>query len=66
MQRDRAKLGATTVAGIEMIETIKASGAENGFFQKWAGYQASVNAQETKSAKVNNYLGIIPAFFVNL
>ena len=37
MQRDSAKLGATTVAGVEMIETIKASGAENGFFQKWAG-----------------------------
>lgn len=62
MQRDRAKLGATTVAGIEMIETIKASGAESGFFQKWAGYQASVNAQETRSVKMNNYLGIIPVF----
>ncbi|MEE5993522.1 MAG: NHLP family bacteriocin export ABC transporter peptidase/permease/ATPase subunit [Oscillospiraceae bacterium] len=63
MQRDTAKLSSTTVAGIEMIETIKASGAENGFFQKWAGYQASVNAQAVKSAKMNNYLGMIPAFF---
>ena len=61
-QRDMAKLGATTVAGVEMIETIKASGAENGFFQKWAGYQASVNAQDVKSAKMNSYLGMIPAF----
>ena len=63
MQRDTAKLSSTTVAGIEMIETIKASGAENGFFQKWAGYQASVNAQAVKSAKMNNYLGMIPSFF---
>lgn len=63
MQRDAAKLSSTTVAGIEMIETIKASGAENGFFQKWAGYQASVNAQAVKSAKMNNYLGMIPSFF---
>lgn len=61
-QRDSAKLSATTVAGVEMIETIKASGAEVGFFQKWAGYQASVNAQDVKAAKLNNYLGIIPAF----
>ena len=61
-QRDSAKLSATTVAGVEMIETIKASGAEVGFFQKWAGYQASVNAQEVKASKLNNYLGIIPAF----
>ncbi|MBR1751176.1 MAG: NHLP family bacteriocin export ABC transporter peptidase/permease/ATPase subunit [Ruminococcus sp.] len=61
-QRDSAKLGATTVAGVEMIETIKASGAENGFFQKWAGYQASVNSGQVKTAKINSYLGIIPTF----
>ena len=66
MSRDSAKLAATTVAGIEMIETIKASGAENGFFQKWAGYQASVNAQEVKSAKMNNLLGMIPAFLTTV
>ena len=60
--RDAGKLAATSVAGIDMIETIKASGAENGFFQKWAGYQASVNAQNVKSAKVNQLFGMIPAF----
>ncbi|MBQ8980982.1 MAG: NHLP family bacteriocin export ABC transporter peptidase/permease/ATPase, partial [Eubacterium sp.] len=41
--RDAGKLSGVTVTGIEMIETIKASGAENGFFERWAGYQASVN-----------------------
>lgn len=39
--RDAGLLEGTTVTGIEMIETIKASGAENGFFQKWAGHQVS-------------------------
>ena len=63
MQRDAAKLSSTTVAGIEMIETIKASGAENGFFQKWSGYQASVNSQSVRTAKVNSYIGMIPMFF---
>ena len=58
--RDAGKLSGTTVAGIEMIETIKASGAENGFFEKWAGYQASVCLQETKFAKLNQYIGLIP------
>ena len=62
MQRDAAKLSSTTVTGIEMIETIKASGAENGFFQKWAGYQASVNSQTVKIYRMNNYLGMIPTF----
>lgn len=59
--RDAGKLAGTTVAGIEMIETIKASGAENGFFAKWAGYQASVNTQTVKFAHINHYLGMIPA-----
>ena len=58
--RDAGKLTGATVAGIEMIETIKASGAENGFFEKWSGYQASVNTQRVKYAKLNQYLGMIP------
>lgn len=64
--RDRGLLGGATVAGIEMIETIKASGAENGFFEKWAGYQASVNAQEVKFLKLNQYLGMIPSLVSTL
>ena len=60
--RDESKLASATVAGISMTETIKASGAENGFFQKWAGYQASVNAQNVKFEKMNARFGIIPAF----
>ncbi len=54
--RDAGKLAGATVAGIEMIETIKASGAENGFFEKWAGYQASVNKQR----QVNHLLLLLP------
>ncbi len=61
--RDAGKLEAATVSGIEMIETIKASGAENGFFQKWAGYQASVNEQNVKSIQTNQFFGMIPVFF---
>ena len=59
--RDAGKLAGATVAGVEMIETIKASGAENGFFERWAGYQASVNSQQVKYAKINQYMGMIPA-----
>ena len=58
--RDAGKLASATVSGIQMVETIKASGAENGYFQKWAGYQASVNTQNVKYAKINQYLGMIP------
>lgn len=61
--RDAAKLESTTVQGIDMIETIKSSGAESGFFRKWAGYQASVNDQNVKEVKTNRFIGMIPAFF---
>ena len=64
--RDAGKLESASVTGIRMIETIKASGAENGFFQKWAGYQASVNAQTIKAARTNQFIGMIPAFFSTL
>ena len=60
--RDEGKLAAVTVSGIQMIETIKASGAENGFFRRWAGFQASVNRQATRFARIDRYLGVIPAF----
>ena len=58
--RDAGKLAAATVSGIQMVETIKASGAENGYFQKWAGYQASVNTQNVRYARLNQFLGLIP------
>lgn len=64
--RDAGKLAGATVSGIEMVETIKASGAENGFFARWAGYQASVIAQSTKFARLNQYLGLIPSFVSTL
>lgn len=61
--RDSGKLTGTTVAGIEMMESIKAAGAENGFFERWSGYQAAANAGTVKFNKLNAYMGIIPATF---
>jgi ABC-type bacteriocin/lantibiotic exporter with double-glycine peptidase domain len=58
--RDAGKLAGITVSGIEMIETIKASGAENGFYEKWAGYQAAVNTSTVNYTKLNQYLGAVP------
>ena len=58
--RDQGIFYATTIAGIESIETIKASGAEDGFFERWAGYQALVNDAAVRVAKTNLYLGSVP------
>lgn len=59
--RDAGKLAGATVAGIEMIESIKSSGAENGYFEKWSGYQAAVNSGQVKFTKLNAKVGIIPS-----
>lgn len=64
--RDAGKLAGATASGIEMIETIKASGAENGYFEKWAGYQAGVNTQQVKFIRLNQYLGMIPELTASL
>ena len=43
-----------------MIESIKASGSETGFFERWAGYQASVNTQDVRFSRTDEYLGLLP------
>lgn len=64
--RNAGRLSGTTVAGIEMMETIKSCGAENGFFEKWSGYQAAVNTQRVKMEKINQFYGTLPSFVSNL
>ena len=49
-----------------MIETIKASGAENGYFEKWSGYHASVNTQSVRFTRLNQYLGAVPGLVSSL
>ena len=58
--RDTSNLNGSTLFGINMIETIKSAGAENGFFMQWAGHQANANTQSVKFGKLNHTLGQIP------
>ena len=66
MLRDEAKLNAATVSGIGLIETIKASGAENAFFRKWAGYHAGVGKQMVRLARIDSCTGKIPVIVTAL
>lgn len=63
---DEDKLSAVTVSGIQMMETIKSSGAENGFFKKWSGYQANYNSQKVKCLQLEQYIGILPQVIMTL
>lgn len=64
--RKSAEMDSTMFNGIESIETLKASGAEDGFFEHWSGSYAVVNECNVRNIKINNYLGIIPEFLNTL
>ncbi len=64
--RDAGMLASTTVSTMRMIETIKATGAENGIFSLWSGYQASLNSAVAMYTNINVYLGMIPALLTEL
>ena len=64
--RDSGVLSGTTASILTVMETIKASGAEDGIYAQWTGAQASVLAGRAKIAKINSYLGTLPGFFINL
>lgn len=66
MMRDEGKLAGTAISGIELIETIKASGSENGFFEKWAGCGANVNNAQTQYLKLESKIGILPGLVSSL
>ena len=58
--RDMGNLSSLTMGGMQMIESIKSAGAENGFFEKWTGIQAAMNKSRVEFSKTNLYLGMVP------
>ncbi len=59
--RDQALLSGATIAGIDMVETIKASGTESGFLKQWSGYHAGVIKARVSFDNVNRIMGTVPA-----
>ncbi|MBS7525362.1 NHLP family bacteriocin export ABC transporter peptidase/permease/ATPase subunit [Fusibacter paucivorans] len=66
VMRDAGKLSGVTMSGFEMMETIKASGAENGFFQRWAGYFAKYMNAYTTFQKSDRVLAVLPSLLQQL
>ena len=51
--RDSGRFASVAIAGIEMIETIKASGAEQGHFERLLGYAAKRDNTQQEIDKTN-------------
>lgn len=64
--KNRAGVAGTTAAGIEMIESIKSSGAENGYFCRYAGQHALYNANKIQINDFNAFSGFFPELVSNL
>ncbi len=63
---DQGKVGGVSIAGLEAIETIKASATESDFFARWSGYYAkAVNGQQTLEV-TNQALGVLPPLLTSL
>jgi len=66
LKQDAGKLAGTSVSGLYLIETIKATGSESNFFSKWAGYHAKqLNALQSMGA-VAQILFTLPNFMSGL
>lgn len=66
IQQDSAKVFGTAIAGIQSIETLKASGNEGDFFDKWAGYQSKMLETTQKVELTQEVLMLAPAFLSGL
>ncbi|GKU26673.1 cysteine peptidase family C39 domain-containing protein [Clostridium folliculivorans] len=58
--RNSGNLMSKTLSGLQMIETIKASGSELGFYKSWSGHQAAVNNTNIEIDKINLFWGMLP------
>lgn len=66
LQMEQGRLFATSVIGLQSIETLKATGGENDFFSKWAGYHARAINSEQKLAIYQQTIDLLPTVLLSL
>lgn len=64
--QDKGKVVSTAIAGLYIIETLKATGSESGFFEKWAGHQAKLINSEQEIGVSNQYLASVPSLLTGI
>lgn len=66
ISRDEGKYAGAAMTGISMIETIKASGAEEGYFRKTIGYLTKYNNSKTRLKVRNISVDFLSRFLTKL
>ncbi len=66
LMKDEGALFSMTASGIEMMDTIKTSGAESAWFEKWSGTLANVGNGKAAIENLNVYVGALPNLVMQL
>ena len=66
LQQQYGKLMGISMNGLQMIETLKATGSESDFYAQWSGNQAKVINTRQKLAVPNQLLSVLPVTLLSL
>ncbi|GAA2653504.1 NHLP family bacteriocin export ABC transporter peptidase/permease/ATPase subunit [Streptomyces lunalinharesii] len=59
LRADTARLTNTSYTGLQLIETMKATGGENGYFRRWAGQHAATLEEQQRLGVPSAWLAVV-------
>jgi len=66
LRADTARLTNTAYGGLQLIETMKATGGETGYFRRWAGQHALTLETQQRLGIPSSYLAVVAPMLASL